>query len=615
MRIKDIARLMNEFDVISFDIFDTLLLRPFVKPADLFWKLERDEDAEGFAQDRIRAEHRAQAQVRSSGREEATFDEIYQLIPQWEHLKENELAAEKACLVANPEMRDVFNAAKSQGKKVFILSDMYLPADFLKDVLRKNGIDGWDGFYVSSDQHGAKWSGALYDLILKNTGVGPDKILHIGDNANSDVCKTNEKGIVAYGYQKVIDNYYEECPFAREFLRRDSSLEKRLLVGAMAVGWHIYRCEHLNWSYWNKIGFLFAGPLGYAYMRLVGESARKHGFSHLMFVARDGYILQKIFNVLYPNVRTDYFYASRLQALLGIKYFGRTEIGIKVRRRYCIRYLEETLKVALTEDQKEKYEEMGILPDDAQKALDEAAQEKRTEAESYLSRFEINPRTTAIVDGDSTHFTVQKFVSAIVGHDVFTYYLFTNRPVENAETMACTDWDMRYLHFAEFLFGAPTPPLEDVVHGEIIYKTDIPFFERFKVTCSSEISDGAVASAAVLAKTMSGFNHDIWLDWNDAFMDNLCASDLEMLSLARNSVSLGHESGFCPIIVEKEIPSRKTILGRTMLMARNVRRGVCRRRVLYLFGKLPILELSLESWGKIMGAFRRPMMLLWRLFK
>lgn len=29
-----------KYDVISFDIFDTLLLRPFIKPTDLFWYIE-----------------------------------------------------------------------------------------------------------------------------------------------------------------------------------------------------------------------------------------------------------------------------------------------------------------------------------------------------------------------------------------------------------------------------------------------------------------------------------------------------------------------------------------------------------------------------------------------
>lgn len=612
---KDLIEILPSFDVISFDIFDTLLLRPFVKPTDLFYVMERDEHCEGFAQARIAGEQRVQVQVRAAGRAEATLDEIYHGIPEWEKLKDAEIKAEKRFLTVNPEMLAVYEKAKSLGKKVIITSDMYMPVGVLQDILTSKGVVGWDGFYVSSECQLQKCTGTVYEKILNDVGVGADKILHIGDNNYSDVIRANEKGIVAYGYQKIIDKFYEECPFVKVFLGDGKSLGKRLFVGSMALGWHIYKCEHPDWTYWNRIGFLFAGALGYAYMRFVGESAKKHGFTRLMFVARDGYILQKIFNLLYPSIRTDYFYASRVQALLGIKYFGRTEIGIKVRRLYCIRYLEESLKVALTEDQKEKYEEMGILPDDAQKALDEVAQLKRSEAESYLSRFEINPRTTAIVDGDSTHFTVQKFVSAIVGHNVFTYYLFTNRPVENAETMACADWDMRYLHFAEFLFGAPTPPLEDIVHGKILYKKDLPFFEQFKVSCSSEISDGAVASATMLAKTISGFNHDTWLDWNDAFMDCVTCFDKEMFSLARNSIAIGHESGYQPILNAPEEPYRKTLFGRTFLLAQTKRHGVLRFSSLLLFGRISILELSLPNWNNLMGRVRRSVNFLRSLFK
>lgn len=591
-----LQNMIKDFDVISFDIFDTLLLRPFVKPSDLFCKLERDEKAAGFAQDRIGAERRAQAEARSNGREEATLDEIYQLIPQWEPLKEKECAAERAGLVSNPEMRDVFRAAKSQGKKILVVSDMYLPADFLKDVLRENGIDGWDGFYVSSDQQGAKWSGALYDLILKDTGVVPDKILHIGDNANSDIRKANEKGIVAYGYQKVINKFYEECPFVKMFLGDNPPLGKRLFVGAMALGWHIYKYEHRDWTYWNRIGFLFAGTLGYTYMRYVGERATKKGFDHLMFVARDGYILQKIFKILYPDFHTDYFYASRSQAFLGINYFGRTEVGIKIRRRYCLKYLEGKFGIKLTNEQKKLYENRGDLPSNAREILNSVAKEKRKSAEEYLSRFAIDPERTALVDGDSTHLTVQKFVSTIVGQNIYTYYLFTNLPVENGDTLACADWDMRYLHFAEFLFGAPTPPLDDLINGEVVYKKDVPFFERFKMKCSPEIADGAISSAGILNKNKVGFNHDMWLDWNDAFMDCVTNLDKEMFSLARNSVAIGHESGYRHIIIEPETSHRRTLFGKTLFLTHTERIGTIQYRYLKLFGKITILKLSLAKW-------------------
>lgn len=602
--MSELIKIVRQFDVVSFDIFDTLLLRPLLTPSDLFLKIELDEKVVGFARDRICAEGKARKVARSQGREEATLDEIYQLIPKWEGLKERELAAERACLVANPEMLDVFNEAKSQGKKVLIVSDMYLPADFLKEVLRENGIGGWDGFYVSSDQQGAKWSGALYDHILKDTGVVPDKILHIGDNANSDVLKANEKGIVAYGYQKVVDKFYVEVPFVKAFLIGKPSVEKRLFVGSMAIGWHLYKCTHPRWTYWNWIGFMFAGSLGYAYMRLVGESAKQCGFTRLMFVARDGYILQKIFNVLYPDLRTDYFFASRSQAILGIKYFGGTEVGLKARRRYCIKYLEEEARVVLTAEQKNHYETTGELPENVKGILDDIALRKRAEAETYLSKFAIDSNMTAIVDGDSTHFTVQKFVSAITGHDVFTYYLFTNRPVENAETMAYANWNMRYLHFAEFLFGAPTPPLEDVVNGEPVFKNDVLFFERFKMDVSDEISSGAGFCAEVLNKNCVRFNHDTWLDWNDAFMDNLTPRDLEMFSLARNSIAIDHDFEYCPVLIPSMWTRRLSLFGRTVLSAKLRRYGLARYWSLRLFGKIPLFNLKFENATRMMGVVR-----------
>lgn len=37
-----------KYDVISFDIFDTLLLRPFIKPTDLFWYIETKYNIKGF---------------------------------------------------------------------------------------------------------------------------------------------------------------------------------------------------------------------------------------------------------------------------------------------------------------------------------------------------------------------------------------------------------------------------------------------------------------------------------------------------------------------------------------------------------------------------------------
>ena len=593
--LREIENLLPYFEVISFDVFDTLLLRPYMRPTDLFWKLETDEKAVGFAKDRINAERLANANARARGCAEATFDEIYAEMPKWKSMQAKELASEEKCLVFNPEIVDIYNAAKGAGKKVVVTSDMYLPGPFLQDVLRNNGIDGWDGFYLSNTCQAQKRNGTLYDVMLADLGVAASHVLHIGDNNHADVAQANQKGIVAYGYQKVCDKFLDECSFVREFLGRKPNLDKRLLVGALATGWHLFKCEHTDWTYWNRIGYLFAGVLGYLYMKMVGEDANERGIKHLMFVARDGYILQKIFNVLYPDFRTDYFYASREQALLATKYFGRTNIGARVRREYCKKYLENNCKVRFSEEGTAEYLQHGILPTVAKRVFDEASASARNAAELYFNQFNIDKTTTAIVDGNSTHLTMQHFVSDIVDGNIFAYYLFTNLPAKNAKSLCCTDWDMRYLKFSEFLFGAPTPPLETIKAGKPVFKEYMPFFEQFKVSLSDEICDGAVACAKMLNNAKVALTHDIWLEWNDAFLDHHTSYDDEKFSLARDSLAIGHDSGFAPVLSSWAPPKYLRVFGRTLIRIDASRRGVKSYRRVMLFGRMKIAEVKTST--------------------
>jgi len=56
LEFKDIEPLLDGIKCIGFDVFDTLILRPFMKPADLFSYLEDKESAEGFRRERVNAE-------------------------------------------------------------------------------------------------------------------------------------------------------------------------------------------------------------------------------------------------------------------------------------------------------------------------------------------------------------------------------------------------------------------------------------------------------------------------------------------------------------------------------------------------------------------------------
>ena len=76
--LDKIKKDIKKAKVVSFDIFDTLLVRPYIKPIDLFVHMEKAFERQGFAEERRDAERRAR--VRHKELEDITFDMIYEEI-------------------------------------------------------------------------------------------------------------------------------------------------------------------------------------------------------------------------------------------------------------------------------------------------------------------------------------------------------------------------------------------------------------------------------------------------------------------------------------------------------------------------------------------------------
>ncbi|MBQ8032646.1 MAG: hypothetical protein IJ266_01620 [Elusimicrobiaceae bacterium] len=108
MQLDKIKRLVDTHGVISFDIFDTLLIRPYLRPTDLFVHLEKLNQLPGFAARRIAAE--TAARQKHENLEDINLDEIYaELSGQDTALKEQELALERQTLQPNPFIQTIFN--------------------------------------------------------------------------------------------------------------------------------------------------------------------------------------------------------------------------------------------------------------------------------------------------------------------------------------------------------------------------------------------------------------------------------------------------------------------------------------------------------------------------
>ena len=188
--------------VISFDIFDTLLLRPFFFPTDLFCFLDREmstflnvPDVIDFSTYRKEAEVRIREEKEAIGNEDVTLEEIYQYITDHypfpkelvNRLMKSEIELEKKYCYIREFGKKLFQLAIDQGKRVILVSDMYLPSELIVQILKEKGITGFEKIYVSAETKRTKVSGNMYSYICKDLGLCANAFLHIGDNLFSDV--------------------------------------------------------------------------------------------------------------------------------------------------------------------------------------------------------------------------------------------------------------------------------------------------------------------------------------------------------------------------------------------------------------------------------------------
>lgn len=192
--------------VVSFDLFDTLVVREVGKPQNVFSKIEKEycgnTDIIGYAQRRIQAEK----VVRKRVRREITITDIYEELKKdyplnVNELMEAEIAAEMMTCVPNEEVVRTFNGLLDEGVYVVIVTDMYLPKLFLERILEKCGIIGHKSLYDSSDLGVTKRSGSLFEYVLNDLRLEPNEMMHIGDNPRGDYLVPWSIGIRPFLYK------------------------------------------------------------------------------------------------------------------------------------------------------------------------------------------------------------------------------------------------------------------------------------------------------------------------------------------------------------------------------------------------------------------------------
>ncbi|MDR0646278.1 MAG: HAD hydrolase-like protein [Elusimicrobiota bacterium] len=551
--------LINTYKTISFDIFDTLLLRPYTNPEDLFTHLEKLERNCGFAKRRVYAEDLAR-RFKPRG-QDINLDEIYDNLSDADKtMKQKELDLEARVLQINPEIFELFNYAKEQKKEIFIISDMYLSKEFLETVLAARGVSGYKRLYVSSRTRKLKATSELYRHILNKEKISPSQMLHIGDNPYSDYKQAASAGINAFLYISPIQKYLNNHKKQAKLLKNKKYSFNASVVLALAA---LKQLEQNNKSpYFETLGYEIAGPAAYGFAKFIEKTAQKRKIKDILFIARDGYGIYKIFETFNKKIRAQYIYAPRLFSIACLldNTYGK-DTSASVLYDYFKPVLPEDVKYPKSAKQAEeflqKYKEI----------IHSFSKQKLEQYGIYIKK-NLNTRRTIVADSLTFSFAAQRLIKKIISGEVLgIYWSATKNKKYNYDTFlpASTRIKKDSVHtkcwdFMEFIFCEPAPPVLDITaDGKPIYKTEINSFEKENISAQKNIIKGEISFAKDIKNIFGGF--DIFLEgnflveWINIFLNNPSKEDIESLRCVYHASDPEHKK-YYPLFVYRPKPNK-----------------------------------------------------------
>ncbi len=326
---------IGQVPTVSFDLFDTLLTRVCLEPDAVhryvgMLAARRYPGADDYVVRRRDAEAAARLVPDGQGRLPGDVD-LDQIHAQFRagaggawpdaavaFVQDLEVALDLRTLRPRDVMVAALDWARAQGRRVVVTSDSYLPRRLFDAVLERHGLAGKvDAIYLSSERRARKDRGDLWPIVA----AAEPGLLHVGDNAQSDIHRTADAGIRHFHVMS------PAALFGISGLLADPDAERPLgddiLLGPVA-------CTLFNSPYLDRppppcgpeqAGAAVFGPLLFAFVAWLASHPATRHLERLHFVSREGYFLKR----LYDAVRTaagrddlppsDYFHCSRRTAL------------------------------------------------------------------------------------------------------------------------------------------------------------------------------------------------------------------------------------------------------------------------------------------------------------
>lgn len=343
---------INDSEVISFDLFDTLIMRKVYTYTDIFDLVDLKLRHLGIVIPDF-AKRRLSVEKLLSKNGAPTLEMIYETLLQQlggSFLSADELAVieweiDYNTMLPRREVCEIYKSVLSNGKKVIITTDTYYRRERIEELILHFGLDGVDNVFISCEC-GTSKSSKLYDIVI---GTYTNKtILHIGDDETADISETGKREIDSYHIYSGSRLFDELGGLGVENQINTFSdrLKCGLFISQLFNSPFQFEREDCNVSVSNahNIGYLFCGPMIADFIFWLNEQIKNDDFKQVLFCARDGYLIGRLYRMIDTVTRSIYFLTSRtasiragmegdedIQYVDSMKFFGSIEKSSKKR--------------------------------------------------------------------------------------------------------------------------------------------------------------------------------------------------------------------------------------------------------------------------------------------
>ncbi|MBV7269041.1 HAD family hydrolase [Winogradskyella luteola] len=223
--------------------------------------------------------------------------------------EEADVRAEASVQYLNQDVIDTIKYFKSNGGKVYLVSDFYGSKTLFEKLLKHHGIiDLFEDIYSSAALEKSKHTGDIYESVLKELAINPHEVMMIGDNHRSDYLNATKSGLNAF--------QLPHKKYLKKNKRNNFGNDKKKLKQVIN---DVYKtCQKRSSIPYTEYIIFY-----HTFIERLYNTAKQKNIKDLFFLAREGQYLKKVFDSYQEytiidetrKIKTHYLKMSRHAAL------------------------------------------------------------------------------------------------------------------------------------------------------------------------------------------------------------------------------------------------------------------------------------------------------------